>query len=155
MNTNDFEYAGFWIRTWATIIDTALIAIIIYPILTLAYGSAYWSSDKMIQGPVDFLFTWIIPAIAVILFWTTKQATPGKMAIAAQIVDAQTGNKATTGQLIGRYAAYFIAIIPLFLGIFWVGLDSRKQGWHDKLSGTVVVRKKAGVTKPVRFSAAD
>jgi uncharacterized RDD family membrane protein YckC len=155
MNTNDFEYAGFWIRTWAALIDSALIAIITYPILTWVYGSTYWSSDKMIQGPADLLFTWIFPTIAVILFWATKQATPGKMAIAAKIVDAQTGNNATTGQLIARYAAYFIAVIPLCLGIFWVGLDSRKQGWHDKLSGTVVIRKKAGVTKPVRFNAAD
>ncbi len=32
---------------------------------------------------------------------------------------------------------------PLFhyaLGFIWVGVDQRKQGWHDKLAGTVVIR---------------
>jgi uncharacterized RDD family membrane protein YckC len=27
------------------------------------------------------------------------------------------------------------------LGLIWVGIDKRKQGWHDKLAGTVVVRR--------------
>lgn len=152
MDSSELEYAGFWIRVWASVIDTILIAVILFPVLAAVYGSAYWSGGNLIQGPVDFLLSWVAPAIAVVLFWVTKQATPGKMAIAAQIVDAKTGGKATTGQLIGRYAGYFVAMIPLFLGLFWVAFDPRKQGWHDKLAGTVVVRKKAGATQPVRFS---
>lgn len=35
--------------------------------------------------------------------------------------------------------AYFVSIIPLCLGLIWVGIDRRKQGWHDKLTNTVVV----------------
>ena len=85
-----------------------------------------------------------MPAIAVILFWIYRQATPGKMAIGAKIVDAKTGGKPSTGQLIGRYLAYYVSIIPLFLGIIWVGIDARKQGFHDKLAGTLVIRAKAG-----------
>jgi len=26
------------------------------------------------------------------------------------------------------------------LGLVWVAFDRRKQGWHDKLAGTVVIR---------------
>ena len=36
---------------------------------------------------------------------------------------------------------YFVSTI-VFLGLIWVGIDSRKQGWHDKLAGTVVVRSR-------------
>jgi uncharacterized RDD family membrane protein YckC len=39
---------------------------------------------------------------------------------------------------------------PLFAGIIWVAFDRRKQGWHDKLADTVVVRKKG--PEPVSFS---
>ena len=46
---------------------------------------------------------------------------------------------------------YFVSIIPLCLGLIWVGLDKRKQGWHDKLAGTVVVRSKNHGPEPVRF----
>ena len=117
---------------------------LIYPALTAIYGSAYWEGQDFIQGPADFLISWVLPAIAVVWFWMARQATPGKMAISARIVDANTGNKPGTTQLIVRYLGYFVSLIPLGLGIFWVAFDERKQGWHDKLARTVVVRKKRG-----------
>ena len=142
----DLEYAGFWVRTGAALIDTILMLIIIMPILTLIYGSDYWASESFFLGFWDLVFNYILPAIAVILFWIYKSATPGKMALKLSIVDAKTGEKASTGQLIGRYFAYYISMIPLLLGIIWVGIDKRKQGWHDKLAGTVVVKNTAKET---------
>ena len=62
------------------------------------------------------------------------------MATKLKIVDAKTGNKLSVGQAIGRYFAYIPAILPLGLGLIWVGIDKKKQGWHDKLAGTVVIR---------------
>lgn len=153
MDTAELEYAGFWIRVWASVIDTVLVSVIIFPLLTAIYGSAYWDSEKVIQGPMDFLLSWVAPAIAVVLFWISRQATPGKLAVGARIVDAKTGGNPSTGQLLGRYAGYYLAAIPLLLGFIWVAFDPRKQGWHDKLAGTVVVRKKAGTTKAVKFDA--
>jgi uncharacterized RDD family membrane protein YckC len=80
-----------------------------------------------------------MPAIAVIVFWKTRSATPGKMAISAKIVDAKTGGKPSTGQLVARYFAYLVSMLPLMLGFIWIGIDRRKQGFHDKIAGTVVV----------------
>lgn len=146
---NEQEYAGFWIRTGASIIDSILILIIILPILTVIYGTNYWQSDSFIQGGWDVMFNYILPAIAVVIFWVYKSATPGKMATKLTIVDAKTGKKPSTGQFIGRYFGYYVSIIPLFLGIIWVGIDKRKQGWHDKLAGTVVI--KDNKAEPVTF----
>ena len=153
MDTSELEYAGFWIRVWASLIDTVLICIVVYPLLTAVYGDAYWESTDFVHGPMDMLISWVLPAVVVVIFWLTRQATPGKMAIAARIVDAKTGGKPTTGQLLIRYVGYFVSSIPFGLGLFWVAFDSRKQGWHDKMAGTVVVRKKAGSTRPVEFEA--
>lgn len=153
MASEELEYAGFWIRVWASIIDTLLLGIVVYPLLTAIYGDAYWDSTDFVHGPLDFLISWVLPAVVVLLFWMTRQATPGKMAIAARIVDADTGNNPSTGQLLIRYLGYFVSTIPLGLGIFWVAFDPRKQGWHDKMAGTVVVRKKSGTTRPVEFNA--
>lgn len=151
MKNDELEYVGFWPRVGASLVDTILLGIIIYPLLTAFYGESYWTSEEFVKGPLDFLLSWVFPAIAVIMFWVAKQATPGKMAVAAKIVDAKTGNAATTGQLIGRYLAYYLSMIPLFLGFIWVAFDERKQGWHDKLAGTVVVRQKNRQPKPVSF----
>ena len=136
----DLEYAGFWVRTGAALIDTLLVMIIIVPILTLIYGSEYWTGDSSIFGFWDVVFNYVLPAIATILFWIYRSATPGKMALKLSIVDLKTGRKPTTGQLVGRYFAYYISVIPFLLGIIWVGIDKRKQGWHDKIAGTLVVR---------------
>jgi uncharacterized RDD family membrane protein YckC len=140
INESELEYVGFWPRLGASIIDTILVIVICYPLLTLIYGKQYWSSTVLVQGPADILLNWVLPAIAVVLFWVYRQATPGKMAIRARIVDARTGGRPSTGQLIGRYFAYYLSTIPLLLGFLWIAFDPRKQGWHDKLANTVVVR---------------
>lgn len=151
MDTTELEYAGFWIRVWASVIDSLLVCLFIYPVLTAVYGSAYWDSSSFVQGPVDFLLSWVAPAAAIVLFWIYRQATPGKIAIGAHIVDATTGGKPSTRQLLIRYVGYYVSTIPLFLGMIWVAFDPRKQGWHDKMAGTVVVRKKAGTARAVQF----
>ena len=155
MQDNDFEYVGFWPRVGASIIDAIILLITTTPALVAIYGWGYFTDpDKpLIAGPADFLISWVLPAVTVILFWLYKQATPGKMAVSARVVDARTGNSLTVGQSIGRYLAYFVAILPLFLGIIWVAFDPRKQGWHDKLAGTVVVRPKQRGPESVRFGA--
>ena len=151
MDVNDLEYVGFWPRVGASLLDTILICIVTFPLVTMYYGSGYWLNEALIAGPVDFLLTWVLPAVAVIFFWMKVQATPGKMAISAKLVDAATGRTPTTGQCIGRYFGYFASMIPFGLGFLWVLFDKRKQGWHDKLAGTVVVRSRHREPEPVVF----
>ena len=134
------HYAGCWIRVAASLIDSILLMLVLMPLLATFYGPDYWMSDSAIQGPVDFLLSYIAPAVAVILFWIYKSATPGKMLLGMKIVDANTGGKPSNGQLIGRYLGYYLCIPTLMISILWVGWDKRKQGLHDKLAGTLVVR---------------
>jgi len=146
VDSPELEYVGFWLRFWATIIDTVLVTIILWPIVRAYRGAVYWPDVYTYTGTgVRGLFLQIVlPAVAVIIFWVTRQATPGKMAIGATIVDAESGARPTTAQFIGRYLAYYVSTIPFCLGFIWVGIDARKQGWHDKLAGTVVVRPRRG-----------
>jgi len=142
-----FSYAGFWVRVVASVIDTVLILAISWPLLGAIYGPQSWQTMAASQGMAYTLISYVLPALAVIVFWVYKSATPGKMAMGLVIVDAKTGEKPSIGQLIGRYFAYYVSIIPLFMGIFWVAFDKRKQGFHDKLAGTVVIRKSAEAKK--------
>jgi uncharacterized RDD family membrane protein YckC len=134
------EYVGFWSRVGASIIDSILILLLTSPIVYLIYGPRYFTDNKqLIAGGWDFMATWVLPAVAVIVFWIYRSATPGKIILGMRIVDAETGGKPSTGQLIGRYFAYYVSAIPLSLGFLWIAFDKRKQGWHDKLAGTVVI----------------
>jgi len=140
--SQEIIYVGFWARVAASIIDTIIIMAVTMPLLLAIYGKEYLLGDSFIHGAADFLISYILPAVAVILFWIYKSATPGKMAINAEIVDAKTFGKPSKAQLIGRYLGYYVSMIPLMLGIIWVAFDARKQGWHDKLAGTVVIQKR-------------
>ncbi|PLY05140.1 MAG: RDD family protein [Arcobacter sp.] len=140
INTEDYEYAGFWNRFWATMIDSILILMITIPISMTVYED-FLLNESIILGPADVFINYVLPCIAIIIFWLYKGATPGKMALNIIIVDATSGGKLSVAQSIGRYFAYIPATLPLFLGLFWVAWDKRKQGWHDKLANTVVIKK--------------
>jgi uncharacterized RDD family membrane protein YckC len=141
------RYAGFWIRVVASLIDTVLTGIIIVPLLWWIYGPDYFwkqiglsDSDAMFAGAADVLLNYVFPAAAIILFWIARAATPGKMMLSMKIVDAATLGPISKAQAIGRYFSYYVSIFGLMLGFLWVAFDPRKQGWHDKLAGTVVIR---------------
>jgi uncharacterized RDD family membrane protein YckC len=134
------EYVGFWARVAASLLDTVLLCVLLYPLLTLIFGRGYWTDPRLFHGPLDVLLQWVLPAVAVVAFWLARQATPGKMVIRARIVDAETGGPPSRGQAIIRYLGYYVSLLGLGLGFLWVGWDRRKQGWHDKLAGTVVIR---------------
>lgn len=155
MQQGEDQYVGFWARVGATLIDTVLVMLVTFPLLISLYGWEYFSPTRtgLLAGPMELLVRWALPAIAVILFWFYRDATPGKMAISARVVDADSGDSMSIGQSIGRYFAYFVAIVPLCLGLLWVAFDPRKQGWHDKLAGTVVVRSVRASTRRCQDSA--
>lgn len=138
----ELVYAGFWIRVGASIVDSIIILLITLPILTAIYGASYWSSNTFIHGSWDFLFSYVFPAIAVILFWIYKSATPGKIVFGLRVISLGESKKLSTGQAIGRYFAYYPAMLIFFLGFIWVAFDKRKQGWHDKLANTAVIKSR-------------
>lgn len=129
------EYAGFGIRVFAAIIDTIFFMLILFPI---AMMSGIGESEE-IFGTMDIILNLSLIAVT-IAFWIYKGATPGKMVTKIKVVDAETGNNLSLSQSIIRYIGYIIGTIPLFLGLIWVGFDKKKQGWHDKMAGSVVVK---------------
>lgn len=141
IDSDHMEFAGFWIRAGASIIDSILLLIITTPLLLAVYGIDYWTSESFINGVWDFLISYIFPAVAVILFWVYKSATPGKMWLGLQVVSLGEDRKISSGQAVGRYIAYYLSAIVLCLGYIWVAFDRRKQGWHDKLTNTAVIKK--------------
>lgn len=143
------EYAGFWIRVAASLIDTVIFVIVFSIPLTIIYGAEYWTSEESVKGFWDILITYIAPIFITVWFWLKYLGTPGKMALRLRVVDAKTGQALTTPQAIGRYLGYYVSAFALMLGFIWVGIDKRKQGFHDKLAGTVVIRDTA--KEPVRF----
>ncbi|WHZ20674.1 MAG: hypothetical protein OJF55_002823 [Rhodanobacteraceae bacterium] len=145
------EYAGFWIRLAASLIDTILLMLVTMPLLMWIYGWSYLADDRLIHGPAEIWISWVAPAVATVLFWRLWQATPGKAMLSLRVVDAESGETLSVGQAVARYLCYILSMLPLCLGFIWVAFDRRKQGWHDKIAQTVVVRARDRGPEPVRF----
>ena len=144
---DDWKYAGFWVRMFASMVDSILIAFITVPLLIMIYGTQYFvgTDDPEVpvvwfEGPDEILIIDIFFIIVCILFWIYKSATPGKMVVHAKIVDAKTGQPPSAIRCIVRYFGYIISFLPLGMGFIWIAFDKKKQGWHDKLAGTVVIK---------------
>lgn len=140
MTPPEVVFAGFWRRFGAALIDIVLIIVVTLPLLIAIYGMAYFDPEQtgFIAGPADFVIGWVLPAIATVWFWLRFRGTPGKLALQARVVDARTGGTLTLRQCVLRYVGYFVSTLPLGLGYLWIAFDPRKQGWHDKIAGTVV-----------------
>lgn len=147
-----YNYAGFWIRTGASLIDSVIFLVLTIPLMYLVYGNDYLASEAFSLGYFDITINYLLPIIATILFWMYKSGTPGKLALKLYVVDATTGNPLSLKQSAIRYIGYIASTIPLFLGFFWVGWDKKKQGWHDKMADTVVVRPQNKGVENVSFS---
>ena len=132
------DFAGFGQRALALLIDWLIVVVISMPLIVVAFGAEYFSLDPL-RRLWDVLFALIV-GIAVIGFWRDCGATPGKLAVGVKIVDAKTGGTPATGRLVLRFVAYLVSALPLYLGFLWAALDRRKQAWHDKIAGTLVVQ---------------
>ncbi len=142
--SSELEYAGFWIRLLAECIDIVLILLITGSISYAIYGPIESFSDPQpfVRDPIDFLISYLFPAVGTIVCWVIWSANPGKMVLNLKIVDARTGKKPSLMQFIGRYLAYFLSFLALGIGFITIAINKRRQGWHDKLAKTVVVRIK-------------
>src|SRR5436190_2417886 len=138
------RYAGFWLRFAASVIDSVLVTAIIVPLLLAAYGRGYFQpfldlhrgngedllsnlvgfaaalDQPMYSGPANYLIQYLVPAVAIVLFWMARQATPGKMLLRMKIADAKTLGPPTRMQDIVRYLGYYVSMLGLFLGFLWV-----------------------------------
>ena len=131
------DYAGFWQRAAAFLIDWLIVIVIVVPVMVVGFGLREISLDPAAHS--WDLLAFVAIAVAVIGFWRYCGATPGKIALAVRIVDAKTGLPPSLARLVVRFFAYLISALPLYLGFLWVAVDRRKQGWHDKIAGTVVI----------------
>lgn len=141
MNIAAFEYAGFWRRLGAVLIDVFLVAMV------LAAGVLGWIAltEQTPEWGSRFLNVWITGTVIIALLLKVVldaklQGTPGLHLVDCRIVDARSGHGIGIGKSIKRNLGIIVSILPALLGLVWIVWDKRKQGFHDKLAGTVVIR---------------
>lgn len=141
------QYGGFWIRVGAYLIDFVIL-LVIGAIVGFAFGQNIFDMEAAAEasyGVVDFIS--LIVGIAYFAGFesSSKQGTPGKMALGLIVTDIN-GGRISFLRALGRYIAKILSAIILFIGFIMVAFTDRKQGLHDMIASTLVVKGQPGTT---------
>ena len=146
------QYAGFWRRLAASLIDGVLL-VITYIASAFAMGVVYGAitgrgGDEMSDTTANAI-AYVAWAASVVVGWlyyalmerSAQQATLGKMALGIIVTDVK-GQRVSFGRATGRYFGKIVSQIILFIGFLMVAFTPKKQGLHDIMASCLVVVKK-------------
>jgi uncharacterized RDD family membrane protein YckC len=133
------SYGGLWIRFAAYVVDAGVLLIpnlliqFLCRAVTPATSEPEWS---LIGTGLSLLLWWIYTAVLLSSRW---QATLGKKFCGLKVIDYD-GQRISFGRATGRYFASYLSAVLLCIGFLMIGWTSRRQGLHDFMPNTLVVR---------------
>ncbi|KLI64187.1 RDD family protein [Aurantiacibacter marinus] len=148
-------YAGFWIRVAAYLIDVILLSIALYIVQTVTgidMGMDFSAAldDAAISGGTQTTssFGSLINIVVGVAYFagmesSNWQATIGKKALGLIVTD-NSGDRISFLRGVGRYFAKILSAIIIFIGFIMVAFTDKKQGLHDMLASTLVVKGQPG-----------
>jgi uncharacterized RDD family membrane protein YckC len=125
--------AGFWIRFVAIFIDGIILAVINLIIASILHSSTTGRSGmSTLLGLIYFVY-----------FWSSTSLWPGQT-VGSKLLNLRVirtdGADLSIVQALIRYVGLFISILVIFIGVIWAAFDPNKQGWHDKIADTYVIK---------------
>lgn len=146
------HYAGFASRALASLIDITLLMVALS--LATTFISAVVSlfdldvlvgrfmTSQGLTGMVTTALAGISGTLVITVYgvvgWSLNGQTVGNLVLGVRVVKAD-GRRVSFIRAAARMLGAYLSGLLLFMGFFWVIFDKRRQGWHDKLAGTVVV----------------
>lgn len=148
----EYRYGGFWRRGMACCIDAfildllflvlVLLEIMVLPVHPYSHspdspaGMGEYMTGSFIGGHI---IVFVIMKMAYFTYFHGSVGqTPGKRLLKLKVIRI-SGEKLSYGTAFLRWACYLISGIFLYLGYFWAAFDCKKQAWHDKIAGTLVI----------------
>jgi uncharacterized RDD family membrane protein YckC len=145
--TRRFQYAGFWIRFLARMLDAIVLYIIILPVTFLVLGSAAFRVSNepptamfLVLNVVLVFFQIGVSAAYEVYFLSRHGATPGKMVVGKKVVTAD-GGPLSVSRALGRHFAVYLSSFTLAIGFIMAAFDDQKRALHDRICDPRVISK--------------
>ena len=145
------RYAGFFSRAAAYVLDRAIVSGISFLItVAIDYVLSFFRLDQWLETlsqraalNAGLAILLLIVGIHLLIsigynvgFWMMSGQTPGKRILGVRVIRTD-GTRLRLGNALRRQVGYWISSI-FYLGFLWILFDNRRQGFHDKIAGTVV-----------------
>ncbi|MGO8839288.1 MAG: RDD family protein [Limisphaerales bacterium] len=145
INTNELNYAGFWIRFAAKFVDGLILGlpflVVFFLVLIPQIRSGTPKPEQFSFLPLMVQFAFIFIQMAYQIFFLGKYgATPGKMLCKLKVVTAE-GGPIGYGRATGRFFAEMLSGMACYIGYIMVAFDSQKRALHDYICNTRVIYK--------------
>lgn len=126
------EKIGFWVRVVAFVIDGIALGIVSSILNSILFGG-----DAVRGNGLNTL----VGLAYVLYFWSSygHGQTVGNRIMKIRVVKTD-GSELTLMDAFIRYVGLIISCLAIFIGVIWVAFDANKQGWHDKIASTYVVK---------------
>lgn len=145
-------YGGFWRRFAAFMLDSVIIyflttAVFLIGMYALGASAVFDGIEAdgghmmavMMRIAILFNMLYLFMCMAYFTYFIgICGKTPGKMFCGIKVI-RDDGEPMTYGTAFLRWIGYLVSSLPLNLGFIWIVFDRRKQGFHDKIAGTVVI----------------
>ena len=160
----DMDYAGFWVRLSAYVIDSVvvftglLIVRLIFAGISLAGGDAITGTDILFHYSLKDIVLYGLKVLYFIAFTYLTGTTRGKKAMNLRVVSSNPEEKLTLLNVVYRETVgRFLCSLPVNIGYIVAGIDSEKRGFHDMLCDTRVVyqKKELQKTEPIQNSVVE
>ena len=154
------EYAGFWIRLAAALIDFSILIAGLYILYCVISQSFYWIFPDIHKfalslvdiddgAPVSTFTVWLTAMILLVFLigstiyfvasWAATGQTVGKMSLGIKVIRTDSSPLDLRSAFI-RFLASILTVASLGIGFIIVAFDSRKQSLHDRIADTYVVK---------------
>ena len=142
------HYAGFWARVGAYLIDAIMLYLVNMVVFAVFGYSMMPNSEADRVGSGSFWLIYIVVfainvAYFALLESSARQATVGKMALGLVVTDT-SGQRISFLRAVGRYFGKIVSGAILLIGFIMVAFTERKQGLHDMMASTLVLKAKPG-----------
>jgi uncharacterized RDD family membrane protein YckC len=145
-DATSIQYAGFWARTAAHLMDLLVASILFSPFEIVLY---FHSSLKWDQYASDPHYTIARCTLSMTVWWlyaallerSRRQATLGKRIVGLKVTDLE-GNRISFSRATARFLGTFLCDASCGIGYLMAAFSTRKQALHDMIAGTVVVASK-------------
>src|SRR5467141_4942733 len=153
------EFAGFWVRFLAWVIDNVVmgvgVVLILIPLIFLTglrgFIGEFHPNEDMNDAGIFMLiaFVFVLATASLVVTWlyhalmesSEWQATLGKKALGLVVTD-MAGQRVSFGRSTGRHFAKIITnMVPAFIGYIMAGFTEKKQALHDMIAGCLVLRR--------------
>jgi len=145
-------YGGFWIRLVAYLVDNVIISAVTAPLFLIFLLPSIIKIVHAVQAeqepppevfgaflvaiPLIFVAHWLYEALMTSSSW---QATVGKRVFRLKVTDL-TGNRISFARATGRFFSKILSRMIMHIGFIMIAFTQRKQGLHDMIAGTLVMK---------------